>query len=71
MESKCHKGKMFALVNSNGQVYLKTDETIKAKFDDAGAHQHGKMPYFSLPDEVFKDHKSLISWARESIAISK
>lgn len=66
-----HDGKMFALVNSKGQTYLKSDETNKAKFDACGASQHGKMPYFSLPDEVFKDHGKLISWVQESMAISK
>ncbi len=66
-----HEGKMFALVTSKGQVYLKYDETIKTKFTACGASQHGKMPYFSLPDEVFKDHDKMISWVQESIAISK
>ena len=66
-----HEGKMFALVNSKGQAYLKSDETNKAKFTACGASQHGKMPYFSLPEEVFKDHDKLMSWAQESIAMSK
>lgn len=66
-----HDGKMFALVNSKGQTYLKSDEMIKAKFDTSGSSQHGKMPYFSLTDEVFKDHDKLISWVQESMAISK
>jgi DNA transformation protein len=66
-----HDGKMFALVNSKGQTYLKSEETNKAKFDAWGASQHGKMPYFSLPKEVFKDHDKLISWVQDSISISK
>ncbi|MCK5468285.1 MAG: TfoX/Sxy family protein [Cyclobacteriaceae bacterium] len=66
-----HDGKMFALVNSKGEIYLKTDDTIISKFEDAGAHQHGKMPYFSLPESVLLDQEILAQWAGESIDISK
>ena len=66
-----HEGKMFALVNSKGQAYLKFDDSIKEKFIEGGSHQHGKMPYFSLPEDVFKDHDKLIAWVQESISISK
>lgn len=66
-----HEGKMFALVNSSGNIYLKSDESIQSKFDLSGAQQHGKMPYFSLPEEIFNDLEKLEVWAQESINISK
>ena len=66
-----HEGKMFGLINSKGEVYLKADETIRHKFDKAGAHSHGKMPYFSLPDFVFTDPEKLLTWVRDSIGVSK
>ena len=66
-----HEGKMFALVNSSGQVYLKSDDTIMSKFDQVGAQSHGKMPYFSIPESVFNDPEILVNWAQESIDISK
>lgn len=64
-----HDGKMFALVNSEGNIYLKADDTIKAKFEDAGSSQHGKMPYFSLPKNVFNNVETLKVWVEESIDI--
>jgi len=45
-------GKMFALVNSKGEVYLKFNDSIRSNFDQLGAHQHVKMPYFSVSDTV-------------------
>ena len=66
-----HEGKMFALVNSKGEIYLKAGESIKQKFESAGCHQHGKMPYFSLPEDILVDHTELMRWAQESIKISK
>ena len=66
-----HDGKMFGLVNSKGEIYLKSDDSIHAKFGELGSHQHGKMPYFSLPDLIFNDSTKLIAWAQESIDISK
>jgi len=66
-----HEGKMFALVNSSGNIYFKSDESIQSKFDTIGAQQHGKMPYFSLPDEIFDDIEKLSAWAQESINISR
>ena len=65
------EGKMFALVNSKGEIYFKTDDSIRSKFENAGAHQHGKMPYFSLPENVLLDQELLVQWGRESIEISK
>lgn len=65
-----HEVKMFALVNSSGHIFVKSHETIQARFDAANAQQHGKMPYFSLADDVFNDINKLLEWARESINIS-
>lgn len=56
------EGKMFALVNSIGEIFLKTDDSIRSKFGNAGAHSHGKMPYFSLPESVLLDQEILVQW---------
>jgi hypothetical protein len=34
---------MFALVNSNGELFLKSDEAIKATIENTGSHSHGQM----------------------------
>ena len=44
---------------------------IRPKFEQAGSHSHGKMPYFSVPDSVMDDFDELIPWANESIRLSK
>ena len=66
-----HDGKMFALINSTGEIYLKADDTIVSKFEDAGSPQHGKMPYFLLPKSVLLDQEIFVQWAKESINILK
>ena len=54
-----HEGKMFGIVDSKGTAYLKADDTILEIFEKAGAHKHGKMPYYSIPDTVLKNHELL------------
>ena len=63
-------GAMFALITSKGSIHLKTDETNRYRFEDAGTTQHGKMPYFEVPQEVLVNDKKLQEWAKESIAIA-
>ena len=66
-----HEGKMFGIVNSKGEWYLKADESSVPDFEEKGAHKHGRMPYYSIPEAVINDDKILKTWAKKSIAISK
>ena len=61
---------MFALVNSQGDLFLKVDDTNRSRFDDAGAKQHGKMPYFQVPGEIMEDSDALKDWAVVSLQIA-
>ena len=61
---------MFALVNSQGDFFLKVDESNRSLFDDAGAKQHGKMPYFQVPSEIMGDSDALLNWAGISLKIA-
>jgi DNA transformation protein len=61
---------MFALVNSQGELFLKVDDSNRARFDDAGAKQHGKMPYFQVPSDVMEDSDALRDWAGVSLVIA-
>lgn len=61
---------MFALVNSEGEIYLKVDDTNRPRFDEVGAKQHGRMPYFQVPADVLGDVDSLRDWASLSIRIA-
>ncbi len=61
---------MFALVNSQGKVCLKADDSNRARFEDAGAVRHGRMPYFQVPAEVLANSLLLCDWARDSISVA-
>jgi DNA transformation protein and related proteins len=64
-------GTMFALIDSEGKVHFKANQINRKRFEDEGASQHGRMPYFELPQRILKDTKSLHEWALASIEISK
>ncbi len=66
-----HEGKMFDLVDSKGQCFLKGNETNKADFEEKDSFQHSRMPYFSIPDEVMDNREMLVTRAKRSIAVSK
>jgi DNA transformation protein len=62
---------MFALVNSQGELFLKADDSNRPRFEQIGAKQHGKMPYFQPSPEVFADEDSLRDWAQVSIEVAR
>ncbi len=64
-------GTMFAIVDSGGRPFLKVNDSNRDQFERVGADRHGKMPYFSIPDEVLEQDRSLREWAAKSIAASK
>ena len=43
----------------------------REKFVQAGSGQHGRMPYFQIPDGVLADDDELAAWAAEAIRRSK
>ncbi|WP_422361000.1 TfoX/Sxy family protein [Reichenbachiella sp.] len=66
-----HEGKMFGLVDSKGQGFLKVDDSNRAVFEKAGAKRHGKMPYLSIPQQILNNPDQLAQWAQTSINLSK
>lgn len=64
-------GKMFALVNSQGNIFLKAVDANRPRFEQASSPQHGKMPYFQIPDAVLADDDQLFEWSAEAIQLSK
>ena len=63
--------KMFGLIDSQGVVFFKIDETNLAKFEEAASTKHSKMPYYSVPEDVLNNDALLEEWAGISIRISK
>ncbi len=64
-------GTMFALVDSEGQVFLKATSTNLKRFEAAGAERHGWMPHYQIPAAVMEDSEQLLEWSREAIELSK
>ena len=62
--------KMFALIDSDGRLHLKADESNRDRFEAAGAEKHTRMPYFTVPAEVLANEDELRSWAAESASIA-
>lgn len=66
-----HDNKMFGLIDSKGQAFIKAMEPERQKFLDKGSVQHSRMPYFSIPLDVYDDLDQFLIWAKEAIAASK
>lgn len=63
-------GIMFALVNSEGKVFFKVDESNRRRFEEVEAERHARMPYYEVPDAVLRDEDALFEWAKESIELA-
>ncbi len=64
-----HNGKMFGMVDSNGNCALKADGALEKEYQNLGGQKHGKMPYYTIPDNIFNSNE-FISLAKKSIAIA-
>lgn len=64
-------GTLFALVDSEGGVFFKADDSNLKLFKEAGSTKHGRMPYYRVPDDVLDDEAALLAWAQSSIAVSR
>ena len=63
-------GKMFGLVTSGAELFLKADDSNIAQFRKARAPQHGKMPYYRVPKRVLNYTAALLEWARRSLRVA-
>jgi DNA transformation protein len=61
---------MFALINSQGDVFFKSDESTIPKFEEEGSGKHSRMPYYLVPDKILNDKNKIQEWAKESIEIA-
>ena len=64
-------GTMFALVPKECGVYLKAGQANTERFKESGANKHKRMPYYQIPEHVYKDDSQLLEWTREAIEVSK
>ena len=63
-------GKMFGLITSDAELFLKVADANRARFRRARAPQHGKMPYFRVPKRVLADNARLLEWAGSAVEVA-
>lgn len=61
---------MFAIVDSEGRLYLRADATTEMAFEAAGSTQHARMPYWEIPRAIAEDEESLREWAQAAAEVA-
>ena len=64
------EGKMFGLITSDAELFLKVDDSNRARFKHVRASQHGRMPYFRVPKTVLADGPTLLDWAKSAVEVA-
>ncbi|MEL6681380.1 MAG: TfoX/Sxy family protein [Pseudomonadota bacterium] len=60
-----HNGTIFAVVDSEGRIFVKTTPDTAAALASENAEQFHNMPYWSLPESVLDDADAACNWARK------
>lgn len=61
---------MFAIVDSEGRLYLRADATTAMAFEAAGSTQHARMPYWEVPVPIREDDQQLREWAATAAEVA-
>ncbi len=61
---------MFAIVDSEGRLYLRADATTAMAFEAAGSTQHARLPYWEIPKAIGADDESLREWAEAAAEVA-
>lgn len=61
---------MFAIVDSEGRLYLRADGSTALAFEAAGSTQHMRMPYWEVPAPVREDPERLREWAATAAEVA-
>jgi DNA transformation protein len=61
---------MFAIVDSEGRIYLRADATTAMAFEAAGSTQHARMPYWEVPQPIREDPEQLREWASKAAEVA-
>ncbi|MEM8861321.1 MAG: TfoX/Sxy family protein [Chloroflexota bacterium] len=64
-------GNMFALISSDDVVYMKVDNTNRAEYEQMGAAQFHRMPYFELGGLILvEDDEQLRTLVEMSVGVA-
>ena len=61
---------MFAIVDSEGRLYLRADGSTATAFEAAGSTQHARMPYWEVPEPERADDQHLREWASTAAEVA-
>jgi len=61
---------MFAIVDSEGRLYLRADGSTALAFEEAGSTQHARMPYWEVPEPVREDPDQLTRWVATAAQVA-
>jgi DNA transformation protein len=61
---------MFAIVDSEGRLYLRADASTAMAFEAAGSTQHARMPYWEVPEPIREDDERLREWAATAAEVA-
>ena len=65
-----HDDVMFAIVDSEGRLYLRADAITAQAFEAAGSTQHARMPYWEVPAPIREDPEQLLEWAMTAAEVA-
>jgi DNA transformation protein len=61
---------MFAIVDSEGRLYLRADGSTAMAFEAAGSAQLARMPYWEVPEPIREDAAELREWAATAAEVA-
>ena len=63
-----HQGIVFALLSSDGRIYLKAKGDLAKALQTGGSARFHTMPYWSLPESALDDTDEACTLARRTLA---
>ena len=64
-----HQGIVFALMSSEGRLYLKVKGDLARELQEDGAEQFHNMPYWSVPDAALEDREEATAPAHRAMEL--
>ena len=61
-------GVMFAIIDTAGRLFFRVNESTAEAYEQRGSQKHGKMPYYSVSEEVVNTQNQFMALADAAIA---
>jgi DNA transformation protein len=60
-------GSMFTIVDGDGRVFFRVNESTAPRYVEAGSEKHARMPYWSVPQSVLNDPDEIVAWGTQAL----